>query len=84
MPIRNFVCAWARDFARNGKIIFQRNCNSLYLIGQFLHVINDLGGARYPAVPDVIRALTMNSIKVAKVRGQATPDYGGLLDIGSP
>ena len=25
------VCAWARDFARNGKIIFQRNCNALYL-----------------------------------------------------
>ena len=24
------VCAWARDFARNGKIIFQHNCNALY------------------------------------------------------
>ena len=24
------VCTWARDFARNGKIIFQHNCNSLY------------------------------------------------------
>ena len=23
------VCIWARDFARNGKIIFQCNCNSL-------------------------------------------------------
>ena len=29
IPIR--ICAWARDFARNGKIIFQCNCNSLYV-----------------------------------------------------
>ena len=26
------VCVWARDFARNGKIIFQRNCNTLYIL----------------------------------------------------
>ena len=51
------VCVWARDFARNGKIIFQRNCNSLYST-IYAHT-------QYILVPARVRSWTPPRFKMA-------------------